>query len=152
MTEEILSLSTIVERARINITSKKYPKGKLYELVGLADLGPYEYAVILARQEETGALIGSEEKLTAAQERKLEKALDDIVKLLLPGLEPVVLAALTTQQRTMIVMTWSAHVHAQAGAAEGNRPSRRTTAASSHGSKPSTAATRKRGSTRPRGL
>lgn len=147
---EVLTLSTIVERDTINIVSKRHPRGKLYELANLADLGPYEYAIVTARNEELQPLL-ARKKLTPAQERMLTKALDDVVKLLLLNVEPSVLAALTIQQKEMIVFTWIGQVSKQ-GAAEGNgRPSRRTTAGSSRASKSSTAATRKPGGTRQRG-
>ena len=149
MSEEILNLSTIVERATINVTSKRFPKGKLYELVNLADLGPYEHAVIAHHSAEVDKLKALK-KMTPAQTRQAQKLLDDTVKLVCPTIEPSVLAALTEQQKEMIVVTWSVHISTQ-GAAEGNAPPRRRTGAgSSRLSKRSTAATRKPGSTRRR--
>jgi hypothetical protein len=156
MSEEILNLSTIVERSTVNITAKRNAKAKptekLYELRNTADIGPYEYASILHGSQEVERLRALK-KLTAAQERQVKKLLDDTVKLVfMTPLEPYVLAALTEQQKEMIVFTWAAHVRGAAeGNAEPNRRSRRTTAASSRGSKRSTAATQKRGSTSQRG-
>lgn len=147
MTESILNLSTIVDRPTITLASKKHPTGKLYECVGLADLGPYEHAIILDRDAKVRPLF-AKKRLTAAQKLQLEKALNDTVKLIVPSLEPATLKELTSAQKQNIVIAWSLHVSPRA--AEGNAQSRRTTAASSPGSKRSTAATRKRGSTRRR--
>lgn len=145
MGKEILDLSTIVEHPTVNIASKRHPKGKLYELINLADLGPFEYATVLQRHAESRAL-AEKPKLTAAERRQLEKARADTVKLLVPKLEPTVLAELTPQQQDMLVLAWSAHVQAQ-GSAEGNARSRRTTDGSSRDSRPSTAGRPKAGST-----
>lgn len=148
---EVLSLSTIVERKTINIESKRHPAGKLYELANLADIGPYEYAIIHQRAAEAEQL-RRVKKPTVAQKRRTKKLLDDTVKLVLHGIEPAVLAALSDQQKDMIVVTWSAHLQTQR-AAEGNAPAkpRRTTGASSRASRSSSAATRKGGSTSRRG-
>ena len=149
MSEPLLSLSTIVSRETIELTSKRHPAGKRYELANLADLGPYEYATLVDRDSEARRLIASKKKLTKAQEARLEQLFDDVLRLLIPSLEPSVLRELTTQQKQMIVLAWAAKV--TGGAAEGNRASRRTGGASSRGSKRSTAATQKRGGTRPAG-
>lgn len=149
MGTEILNLSTTVERATVNIESKKHPKGKLYEFANLADLGPYEHAVLAQRMVEVNEL-RKLKKMTAAQQRQIDALLDEMVSMICLKLEPVVLAALTDAQKQWILLTWSARLETP-GAAEGNRKSRRTTAASSRGSSRSTAATRKRGSTPPRG-
>jgi hypothetical protein len=138
MAEEILNLSTVVERPTINVTSKKHKQGKLYELVNLADLGPFEHAAILQRQQELAPL-RKLKKLTEPQKRQVKKMLDDMVVLLCPTLEPMVLKELTDEQKEMIIVVWSAHVTVDTGAAEGNRQSRRTTAARSRGSRSSTA-------------
>lgn len=147
---ELLNLSTVVDRATINITSKKHPTGKQYELRNLADVGPYEYALFLHHSREVDEL-KKLKKLTPAQERSVKKLLDAIVSLVVFGLEPAVLKALTEQQKETIVVSWTALVSSQ-GAAEGNgQKGRRTTAGSSPGSRRSTAATQKRGSTARRG-
>lgn len=153
MPEEILNLSTVVERTPINIVSKRFPKGKLYFLRNLADIGPYEYAAIVLADNEVKKLRALK-KMTPAQKRLAEKLLDDTVRFVCMDIEPGVLAALTEQQKETIVYAWSEHVAAQ-GAAEGNarpnRKARRTTGASSPGFRSSTGATRKRGSTSRRG-
>lgn len=148
---EILDLSTIVKRATVNITSKRHPKGKQYELVNLADLGPYEYAVIVDRNG-TVEKLKKLKKLTAAQTRQIARILDEMALLVCPTLEPAVLAELTKEQKEMLVLAWSMHINSAEGDAAADPPvSRRTTGASSRGSKRSTAATRKRGSTARRG-
>lgn len=148
MAEEILHLSTIVDRNTITIDSKQHPNGKTYELTGLADLGPYEYAIIFQRNEELER-IGALKKPTEAQERQVRKMLDDSVALVVRGIEPAVVKSLTAEQKQMVLLAWSSQL--ERGAAEGKAPSRRTTGASSRASRRSTAATRKRGSTPPRG-
>lgn len=145
MSEEIMNLSTIVTRKTINIASKKHKTGKVYELANLADLGPYEHAIIYQRNEELEKLAKAA-KPTQAQERQVKKMLDDTVSLIVRDLESAVLKELTSEQKQMVVFAWSAHLEAP-GAAEGKAPSRRTTGRSSRDSKSSTAATRKRGST-----
>lgn len=151
MSDEILNLSTIVKRKTINIESKKHPTGKLYEVVNQADLGPYEYAIVLQRNEQVGPLLDKMRggtRLSPAEQRKLKKALADTVSMIVVDLEPQVLAELTIQQQELIVIAWSAHIQAQMQeTTPGNRQSRSTTAASRPGSKRSTAATRRGGST-----
>ena len=150
MAEEILNLSTVVDRPTMSITSKKHPKGKSYELVTLADLGPYEFAIVFQRSQELQEITAAGKKPTPTQERQAARMLDDTIKLICPSLEPAVLAELKPQQKQFIVFGWTAKM--REGAAEGNPTRRRrTTAASSRGSKRSTAATRKPGSTRPAG-
>jgi len=47
---ELLSLSTIVKaKDTVMIESKLHPKGRSYDLIGLDDLGPFEYQKILDR-------------------------------------------------------------------------------------------------------
>lgn len=153
MTEEIMNLSTIVERSVMTIKSKKHPKGKVYECANLADFGPFEYAQLAMKSGEVDKL-KAVKKPTAAQKRLAEKMLNDVVKMICPSVAPAVLAELTGQQKQMIVINWSLHVQSERdGAAEGNapKPRPRTTAGSSRVSKRSTAARRKRGSTPPRG-
>lgn len=150
MAETILNLTTLADRPLVNIKSKKFPAGKPYELRNLADLGPAEYGVILHHDAEVKKLRVLK-KLTPAQDQQIVKYLDDIVKLIVLGIEPAVLAALTGEQKEMLVVTWTIQIQ---GAAEGNarpnRKARRTTAPSYRASKSSTAATRKPGSTRRR--
>lgn len=144
MSEEILDLSTVVERARVRIRTLKQPAGKLYELLNLDDLGPYELAVIKARHGEAVKLLNAEKKLTAPQKRALHKALGDIVAILIPSLEPGVLDEMEQAPRALIVQAWAAR---NAGGDQGNPAGGPTTAASSRASRRSTKATRKRGST-----
>lgn len=147
---EVLDLSTVVEKAHVRIRSRKHPAGKLYELVNIDDLGPFEHQTIVSLHARASELLQSSSALTEPQSRTLTKALGDIVKLLMPGLEPAVLAELTNAKRSQIVQTW-AERNAPPGADPGNAPSRRTTGGSSRSSKRSTAAPRKRGSTPRRG-
>jgi hypothetical protein len=147
MAEELLSLSTIVDKATVNITSKKHPRGKQYELVDLDDLSPLDHQKIVVKHADATTLMQTEGVLTPTQSRSLEKLLGDIVKILIPTLEPIVLRDLSNGQRSRILRVWAAR---NSGGGEGGAtPTRsRTTAASSRRSKSSTAATRNPGRTR----
>lgn len=149
---ELLELSTIVKpKDTVSIKSKLHPKGRSYDLVNLGDLGPIEYHTLLERNAVAESL-GARTKRTSKQEATLASVLGDILKILAPSIEPSVVAQLSIAQRSMIVATWAASKTAAASAsAEGKARRRRTTAASSRRSKGSTAATRKPGSTPPRG-
>lgn len=148
---ELLDLATVVERDTVRIRTKKNPEGKLYDLLNLEELGPFEHQVLLSRHAKWSALAErTDRKLTAVQQREIHKALGDILKLLLPEIEPAVLAETETPQRIRIVEAWA--TKNSTGAAEGEaQESQPITAGSSRGSRPSTAATRKRGSTPRRG-
>lgn len=150
MGEEIVSLSTIAKRKTANIESKKHPGGKLYEFANRADFGPYEYAILMQRNEELGPLLAKAKagkKITPAEERKVKKALDDMVKMILPDLEAAVIRDLKMQQKEMLILIWSASIAAEGASAEGEARNRPTTAGSSRASRSSTAATRRHGGT-----
>jgi hypothetical protein len=152
---ELLNISTIVKaRDTVHIVSKLHPKGRSYPFQGMNDLGPYEYQLIFDRNETVDRLKRLAAR-TAAQERELDQALVDLLKILTPQIEPAVVAGLENPQREMIVATWSVSVSSDIpdpGSEEGNRPARRrTTAGSSRASNGSTAASRKHGSTSRRG-
>lgn len=150
---EILNLSTVVERDTVNITSKQHPNGKLYELVNVSDLGPYEHQVLEAKHGEVTKLVGSKKLLTPQQSRALDHAVGEAVKILMPSLEAEVLAELATSKRVQILFAWAASTVQAAGGDEatGKARSRSTGAGSSRVSKRSSAAPRKSGSTRRRG-
>jgi hypothetical protein len=142
---EILDLSTVVERDTVRIRTKKNKPGKLYDLVNLDELGPFEHQTIIAKHAKVAKFASLSRKLTAAEKGQLNKALGDILKLLVLDLEPAVLAEMEDTQRARIVTTWAL----KHGAAEGEEPAGpSTTGGSARASKRSTAATRKRGSTR----
>jgi len=147
---ELLKLSTIVERQFVTIVTKKHPKGKAYDLVNLDDLGPFEHQTIVTLHGKAAELLQTTSALTEPQANTLRKALGDIVKLLMPSIEPAVLASLSDAKRSQIVQVWAAR-NTAAEAEAGNARSRRTTGGSSRNSKGSTAASRKRGSTSRRG-
>lgn len=154
MKKPILSMSAIVDRETIELFSKKHPKGKLYELKSVWDLGPTEHATIIDRNNVCQELL-QKTKRTPAQERMLDKALGDVAAILVIGLEPAVLADLTISMRAAILFSWIAANNKSTGE-EGADPnprsrSRRTGSGSSRGSKSSTAATRRAGSTVRRG-
>lgn len=145
MSEEILALSTVVERATVRISSKRHPAGKLYELLNVQDLGILEHAKVLAAAAVVDRL-KIKKRRTPKDERALRLALTESVKLVLPSIEPAVLRELNNAQLEMIVITWG--THGAKDGEEGNPRRRRTGAASSRASSGSTAATPKRGSTR----
>jgi hypothetical protein len=147
MSEEILDLTTVVERDRVRIRTKRQPDGKLYELLNLDEIGPYEHATINARYAEAQKLLDGH-RLTPKQKSAVTKALGDIVSLLVIDLEPAVLKEMEQTQRAKLVQAWAAR---HATGAEGNSPAAPTTAASSRASRRSSAATPKRGSTSRRG-
>lgn len=144
--EPLLKLSTIVKHETIEIESKRHPKGKLYELINLADLGPFEHAQMLMRDAEVREL-NALKKPTPAQKKRIDDLSDETMKMLIPSIEPSVLRELTTQQKQSIAFAWVAKI--TESAPEGpQKPRRRTTAARSRGSRSSTAATPSGGSTR----
>lgn len=143
---ELLNLQTVVKRDTITID------GKQYECVNVDELGPFEHAELTKRHTEAMPLLTSEKKLTAMQSRTLDRILSEVVHMLVPTIKPAVVKALTVGARAQIMHVWAARVNALTAEREatGNRKSRRTGAVSSRGSKRSTAATRKSGSTRRR--
>lgn len=144
---ELLDLSTIVERNTVRIRSKKHPAGKLYELLNRDDLGVFEHAQIVKMHTRASQLLdlANSRNLKPVEQRELSKALRDVVKLLMPGIEPVVLRELSDTQLAKTVAVWAA-MHQDAP--EGNARSRpRTGGGNSRVSKRSTAATRNAGGT-----
>jgi hypothetical protein len=152
---ELLNISTVVERDTVTIRSKKHPAGKAYDLVNIEELGAFEYEIIVSRHAKVGKLAHLTRKMTAAEQREINKALADILKLLVIGLEPTVLTEMESAIRARIVTAWAVKHGAAEGEAPAGRPKRkprkRTTAGSSRASRRSTAATRKSGSTSRRG-
>ncbi len=146
---ELLDITTVVQRDTVNIRTKKNPAGKLYELLNIDELGSFEHQAIVNCHGIVQTLSQLKKKPTAAQERQLSKALGDILKLIIPTLEPRVLAEIEDTQRAKIVTAWSIKHATDDGAAEGEdgQASASTTGDSSPASKRSTAATRRRGST-----
>jgi hypothetical protein len=150
VSEELLNLAqAAAPRDTIRLPSKRNPDGKSYEILSPSDLGAYELERLRALSAEEDKLRASAPKaLKPAQKRALRRVLGEAVKLLMPSLEPAVLELLSNEAREQILIAWMMkHYSAGAAGTEGEARSRRTTAASSRGSKRSTAATRKRGST-----
>lgn len=132
MGKEILTLVQLVDRPTINIF------GKVYELRSTADMGPIEQARLYVLQLEVNEL-ASLKKHTPAQIRQADRALDEMVRLVVLDVDNRLLSrtpasgepskkALTNAQRQTIVFAWSAEMTKAAGAAEGNvkTPRRRT--------------------------
>lgn len=139
---EVLDLSTIVEKRTIRIRTLAHPDGKLYELLNVDDLGVYDLE-LLGRHEKLLSELAAVKKPTPAQERALDRALDEMIKLAVPDLEPRVLRELSQSKKAMILKSWAP---AQEGGDPGNAASAPTGGARSRDSKPSTAATPRRGS------
>lgn len=153
---ELLDLSKVVETDTIRLKSKKHTDGKPYDLINRSDLGIFEYHKLQAMQTQAATLTAAITKgpLDAKKKAALMKVLGGLVKLLIPTIEPATLATLTRPEREQIILTWLARHFdpAELGGTEGEAPRRpRTGAASSPGSRRSTAATQRRGSTSRRG-
>lgn len=123
MGTELLSLSTLVEREHIKIESKLHPEGRLYELRNPDELGAVEYQTILSRQKQVDRLQAKDvTKLTAAETGQLIERLDELVTIVLPELEPAVLAELTDSQKAAVVDTWARMVETDGDGGAGNPP------------------------------
>jgi hypothetical protein len=144
MGKEILDLKTVVDRDTIRIRTKKNPAGKLYEMLNFDELGPYELAMIGSAQERAQELTKTPGKrLTKKQNEEVNRLLSGVVRLLIPEIEPRVLAEMEERQKGQIFQVWAARY--QQESAEGEEPRRRTTGGSSRASTRSTAARRTRG-------
>ena len=156
MSEELLDLSQIAApKDWITLPSKKDPAGKPYEVVNPDDLGLLALHRLFQLQEEENRLRASAAarksgELTPAEGRSLRKCLGEALKILMPSLDDASLALLPNEARERIILAWTVKHYGDApegeAGAKGEAPSRRTGAASSRGSKPSTAATRSAGS------
>lgn len=145
MADEILALSTIVERATVNISSKAHKTGKLYELLNVQDLGILEHATVLANAAVIDRLKQKKRRIPK-DERELRRALTESVKLVLPSIETAVLRELNNAQLEMIIVSWGTHNHDGAATPGNPQRRRRTGTGSSRAFNRSTAATRKPGS------
>lgn len=150
--EFLLDLSTVVKRDRINLRSTRHPDGKAYELINADEFGTYEWESFQAHCAVISQYVNTKKKLTSAQEKQLRKALGDVLRMIIVGLESSALAEIEDIQRGKILGAWADKNLPQMGAAEGEAdPSPSTTAGSSRGSRRSTAAARKAGSISRRG-
>lgn len=125
--ESLGSLSTVVKRKTYTITSKTHPRGKIYDVAHPADFGPFEYAILVEKQELARDL-QTKKRLTVAQKKRAEEALDDVVRLLIPKIEAAVLAEMTDAQKANFVLTWIIATTSEQGATPGNRKARRQAA------------------------
>lgn len=144
MSDEVLDLSTLVERRTVRITSKLHRAGKLYELLGEQELSAWDGASLQARLVALSGFDLAKEP-SPAQRRAYTKALRDLVAIVAPTIEPKVLEELRDAQLLAIFGVYTGGLGEAVGES-GNAPSARTTGASSRGSNGSTAATRKAGS------
>jgi hypothetical protein len=150
---ELVDVATVVERDTVRIRTKKNPDGRLYTILNLSDLGPYEHWLISNRNERAEKLSVTTRPLTPQEKREVRKALGDILSIIVPSIEPATLNEMENITRAQIVLAWVSKVNG-AGAVvgdTGNPPKPQTGAASSRASRRSTAATRMGGSTRRRG-
>lgn len=126
--ESLGSLSTIVQRKTYTIaskaTKKQYPNGKIYDVASPADFGPVEYAVLVEKQQIAREL-QARKRLTVAQKKRAQDALDDVVRLLIPKIESAVLAEMTEAQKANFVLTWIIAETPAIGGTPGNRKARR---------------------------
>jgi hypothetical protein len=167
----MLRLSTVIDRTPVEITIKDRNDKlivKTYELANQQDFGPYEYAVIVMRHGEMNELL-RKKKRTKAQNLLLSQILDQLVQMIVLDtvsprkktddpleilhIDAATLAKLTHAQKSTLIVAWASEL--MNGSAPPpkatRRPSRPTGAGSSRGSKNSTAATRRGGSTSRRG-
>lgn len=149
---QLLDLTKVVQHDTIRmLTSATDTIGKSFELINRAELGVYELYRIDELQQRITALqqaIGKRKsgKPTAKQQQDLLDIYAEFIRMLIPAAPDSAIALLPRAAREQIVIAWLASNFA-AGAAEGEAASRRTTVAKSRGSRRSTAATRRRGST-----
>jgi hypothetical protein len=146
---EILDLSKVgAPRDTVRLPQKGNPDGKAHDFASPSDFGLLELHRLMSFKEKAD-LLGSLKKRTPKQEQELSRLLGEAVRLLVPSIDPDTLRMLGRPAREQVLLAWIGTYYA--GDDEGDDPgeaaSRRTTAASSRGSKPSTAATPKRGST-----
>jgi hypothetical protein len=107
MGQELLSLSTLVERESIKIESALHPEGRLYELRNVSELSALELQVVLSRQKQVDRLQKKDStKLTAAETGQMIERLNELVCLVAPSIEPEVLDELADGQKAAIVETW----------------------------------------------
>jgi hypothetical protein len=142
-TTPLLELSTLVERETILIRSGLFPDGKHYEVRNGGELDAIEYQTLESAHRSFVKIQEKGDTATSADARRVSELLRKIVLLIVPDLEPEVLDELGDDKRLQILDVWNRSV---TRGAEGNAPGRLSTGGgSSRDSKPSTAATRRRG-------
>jgi hypothetical protein len=94
MPEEILELSALVpERPKARLRTEADPEGQIYELAAPADFGAVSLARVGRLISETEELWGAA-KRSSAQDRRLEKLLDQLASALVPEAPAESIAAL----------------------------------------------------------
>jgi hypothetical protein len=132
MNEEVLDLDTVIVRPTVRIRWGRHKtNGKLYELVDVSDLAIVQHAKIVALAGQVDELNNVEltKKLTVKQIAQRDKALRDVVALLLPTAERAALNALSNGQCEAVLATWSANTAKKKGGAGGPPRTRRSTTA-----------------------
>ena len=108
MSTHLLDISTVVDRDTVGISTKKHPEPKIYEVLGLDELGAFEHARISKLHRKTSGLVArTDRKMTPAESRIVTKALKDILALIIVGLEPHVLQEIDQTQAAKIVAAWA---------------------------------------------
>lgn len=150
---EILNFVDVHKHDTVRLpTSLEDKVGKSFEIINRSELGVYElYKIddLQRRSQELQAAIAKRKggKPTKAQERDLHDVLAEFVQLLIPSAPAKVIELLPRPVREQIIIAWLSRFIDGPGGGRGEAPSRRTTAARSRGSRRSSAATRKHGST-----
>lgn len=117
---ELLDLATVVDRDTVRIRTKKNPQGKVYELLNLEEFGAFEFATLRSRREKTAGLDRADRRMTPAEKRIANKAVKDVLSMIVIDLEPTVLAEIDPAQALKICAAWGARYQDDdSGAAEG---------------------------------
>jgi hypothetical protein len=102
---EILELSALAPvRPQARVRTDADPDGTLYELAVPEDFGAVALRELGNRYAEVEGLVGSEGKLTKAQEKRLEKLLDEVVAALVRDIPAETVAALPYMTKRALAM------------------------------------------------
>lgn len=107
--KQILDLTTgdVEERPQVRIVSKAHPDGKLYEMHTPGQLGVVAHRKLArAHQFIEGLDSYDPADLTDDDAKRLAKSLDDVVGIVLIGVEWEVLRALSDGQKAQILNTY----------------------------------------------
>jgi hypothetical protein len=150
---DILDLSKVAApRPTVRLPHKNDPDGKAYPYAAPSDFGALELHRVVELQAASERL-DAVKRPTLKTKSERTRLLGELVKLLVPTIEPHTLKLLPPAAREQIALTWFGHFYADKKGEQpkGEARSRRTTAASSRGSKRSTAVRRSAGSASPAG-
>lgn len=123
MTQEVLDLSTLVDRPKVRVVSKVHPQGRLYDMHLPGELSVIEHQTIAARHKDVVKLKDKgPEKLTAKEARLLSSLLNDMLTIVLPDLEGEVADDLNDVQKTQVIERWQNLLEPDKGGGDGGPP------------------------------